>query len=143
MIVTEPKPILADWINHRLAEDLGFMPEYDPENMYIGWDHHGLQAVVEFSDYNGASIRMSVAGEGRRWLVRDYLWYCFYYPFVELGVKKIIGMVSSSNQDALRFDKHLGMVEEAVIKDACPKGDLHILTMTPQQCRFLAIRRPG
>ena len=41
------------------------------------------------------------------------------------------------NWTSLKFDKHLGFVEEAVIQDAGKYGDMHILTMTREQCRYL------
>lgn len=81
---------------------------------------------------------MHVASDGsKNWMTKSYLQICFDYPFNQLKLNKIIGVVDSMNTQALKFDKHLGFVEEAVIKDAGPKGDLHILTMTRQQCRFL------
>ena len=97
-----------------------------------------LIAGVMYDNYNIQSVQMHVAAmPGRRWMTREYLRLCFVYPFGQLAVKKIIGLVDSTNADALRFDKHLGFVEEAVIREAGKYGDLHILTMTRQQCRFL------
>lgn len=132
-IISEPKDILGQWLCSRTG---GI---YTGEGQYIGLVENGqIIACVGFEDYNGASIRMHVAGEGKRWLTRDYLKFCFWYPFEQLKVKKIIGLVSSKNEQALRFDKHLGMVHEATIKDAAPDGDLLILTYTKEQCKFLA-----
>lgn len=100
-----------------------------------------LIAGVMYDQFNGASICMHVAAEpGKRWMTREYLWFCFYYPFVQLGVQKIIGLVPAANEIALRFDKHLGFEEEHRIRDAHPRGDLVILSMTREQCRFLEIR---
>lgn len=110
---------------------------------YIGNEKNGkIVAVTGFDNYNGASISMHIAGDGKRWMTKEYLWFCFYYPFEQLKVKKIVGLVSSANQDAMRFDLHLGFVHEATIKDAHPDGDLNVLTMTKDQCKFLTIRRP-
>lgn len=133
-IVSEPKDILGRWLCERTAGT------YTGEGQYIGLLEDGqIIAVVGFEDYNGASIRMHVAAVGKRWMTREYLRFCFWYPFEQLKVKKIIGLVSSNNEQALRFDRHLGFVDEAVIKDAAPDGDLHILTMNKEQCKFLAI----
>jgi len=46
-------------------------------------------------------------------------------------------LVDSTNEKALRFDKKLGFVEEARISNAARAGDLVILTMTKEQCRWL------
>ena len=131
-IITEPKDDLGRWLCHRTGGN------YSGEGQYIGLVNNGvLVAVVGYEDYNGKSIRMHVAAEGKSWLNKEFLWYAFHYPFNELKVTKILGLVDSTNEAALRFDKHLGMIEEAVIKDAAPHGNLHILTMTRDQCRFL------
>lgn len=104
----------------------------------IGWERDGkLIAGVLYDNFNGRSVQMHVAAEGKHWLVREYLRTCFDYPFNQLKVNKVIGLVDSTNLDALRFDRHLGFVDEHVIKDAGKYGDLHILTMTREQCRFL------
>ena len=105
----------------------------------IGLEKDGvLIAGVLYDNCTGRSIQMHVAGVGN-WLSREYLRVCFDYPFRQLGVKKLIGLVDSTNTPALKFDKHLGFVEEAVIRDAGKYGDLHILTMTRDQCRYLRV----
>lgn len=104
----------------------------------IGWERDGqLVAGVLYDNFNGRSVQMHVAAIGKSWMVREYLRTCFDYPFNQLKVNKVIGLVDSTNLDALRFDRHLGFVDEAVIKDAGKVGDLHVLTMTRQQCRFI------
>lgn len=97
-----------------------------------------IVAGVLYDNFTGKAVQMHVASDGsRKWMNREYLRTCFDYPFRQLGVNKVIGIVDSTNTDALRFDQHLGFVTEAVIKDAGKHGDLHILSMTRQQCRFL------
>lgn len=131
-IVTDRQSELGHWLCSRTGG------EYTGGGSYVGLEKDGsLVAVVGYEDYNGASVRMHVAGEGRRWMTRDYLWFCFYYPFEQMKVRKILGLVHSANADAIRLDKHLGFVHEATIADAVPDGDLLILTMTKEQCRFL------
>lgn len=104
----------------------------------IGWEKNGeLVAGVLYDCCTGRSVQMHVAAIGKNWMVREYLRICFDYPFNQLKVNKVVGLVDSTNLDALRFDRHLGFVDEAVIKDAGKYGDLHILTMTRDQCRFL------
>lgn len=97
-----------------------------------------LIAGVLYDNYNFRSIAMHVAGEGN-WLNREYLWLCFHYPFVQLGVNKVIGFVSSANEKALNFDLRLGFKHESTIKDAAKDGDILILTMTKEQCPWLAL----
>lgn len=105
-------------------------------------DTDGLPiAVVAFDQYNQANINMHVAAvPGKRWLRKEYLWYCFHYPFIELGVKRITGIVASTNHAARKFDEHLGFTLEATLKDAHPDGDLLIYCMRKEQCRWLNLK---
>jgi len=113
----------------------------DPYAVGIGLEKDGeLIAGVKFDNWNRASICMHVAAIGKQWMTRDYLWYCFHYPFVELKATKILGLVAESNRDARRFDEHLGFRLEYSIPDAHPDGALLIYSMTPDQCRFLEMK---
>ncbi len=103
-------------------------------------DDTKLIAGVILDAYNGASIMMHVAAEpGSRWLNRNFLWACFSYPFDQLKVKKIIGLVGEGNTAARKFDENLGFVLETTLKDAHPDGSLLIYTMNREQCRWLNI----
>lgn len=89
-----------------------------------------------FDGYNRKSIRMHVAGEGN-WLSVELLRMAFGYAFKQLKVKKVIGLIESSNPRCIHLAKRLGFVQEAQIKDAAPGGDWIVMTMTPEQCRYL------
>lgn len=98
----------------------------------------GLVAGVLFDNYNGRSVCMHVASvPGARWMTREYLWVCFDYPFNQLNVNKILGLVDSTNVPAQKFDQNLGFVLEHTIRDAGKVGDLLVYSMSRQQCRFL------
>ena len=131
MIVTDASTI-GPWVCKRTGGS------YHGDGTTIGIEKDGeLIAGVLFDQYNGSSACMHVAAvPGKRWMTREYLKVCFDYPFRQLKLKKLIGLVDSTNKEGLAFDIHLGFVTEAVIKDASKYGDLHILTMTPAQCRF-------
>ena len=98
-----------------------------------------LLGGVVFDHYNLASIAMHCAGDGA-WITREFLRKAFAYPFDQLKVNKILGLVDSSNEAARRLDEHLGFVIEATVKDAAPHGDLLIYSMTREQCKYLGGR---
>ncbi|UGQ44973.1 GNAT family N-acetyltransferase [Massilia endophytica] len=108
----------------------------------IGLEDEGqLIAGVVFDNYNGASVCMHVAAlPGKRWLTREFLWYAFYYPFEELKVRRITGLVAEGNAAARKFDEHLGFRLETRLKDADPTGDLLVYCMTKADCRFLELK---
>lgn len=106
----------------------------------VGLERDGaLVAGVIYEGFNGQNVWMHVGAiPGKRWLVRDYLRYCFRYPFLQLGCKRVSGYVESHNHSARRFDEHLGFSEEARLKGAASDGgDVILYVMWRDQCRFL------
>lgn len=104
----------------------------------IGLEDKQLIAGVVFNDYNGANICMHVASDhSKRWMTKEYLWFVFYYAFEQAKVKRITGLVPESNEAAIKFDLHIGFSEETRLKDAHPDGDLIVLVMRKENCRWL------
>lgn len=122
-----------------------FVNKYTPMNMVTGMKGLGLEedgeliAGVLYEGFNGNNIWMHVAAvPGKRWMTREYLRYCFYYPFVECGVQRISGYVNASNTEARRFDEHLGFRQEARLSGAAPDGgDVIIYVMWREECRYV------
>jgi hypothetical protein len=97
--------------------------------------NENIVAGVWYESYTKTSIMTHIAIEGK--MSKKFLTIIFDYPFVQLGVNKLIGPTNSNNENAIRFNHKLGFVEEARIKDAFPDGDMVLLTMTKDKCRFL------
>lgn len=102
-------------------------------------DGTGPVAACLYESCNGASVLGHLAGIGGKWMTREFLWFCFYYPFEQLKVNKILGLVESDNWEARQLDEHLGFHLEATLENAAPKGDLLIYSMTREQCRWLKL----
>lgn len=97
-----------------------------------------IVAGVIYENWNGASIVTHIAIEGR--LSPGYLFAIYHYPFVQCGVRKIIAPVSAGNTKSVAMCLNMGFIIEARIADATPDGDLLMLTMTADKCRFLGDR---
>ena len=111
--------------------------EYYGGGVGIGWVQDGrLIAGAMFDNYNGSTVQGHVALDTQI-TPRKWLHFCFRYVFDQLKVKKLVGLVDSTNEKAVRYDKHLGYVLEAVIKNGGRHGDSLIFTMTRDQCRYL------
>lgn len=96
-----------------------------------------LVAGVLYEDCNGANVFCHIAGEGAGWLSREFLSIIFDYPFNQLKVRRISGVVASTNIAARKLDEHLGFDLEAILHDAHPDGDLYLYKMTAEKCRWL------
>ena len=106
----------------------------------IGLERDGqLVAGVVVDGWNGASLCMHVAGEGKQWLNRGFLRFCFQYVFERMGARVVIGLVPETNYAARRFDEHLGFRLHTAIPDACPGGALLVYVMRREECRWLNI----
>ena len=85
---------------------------------------------------------MHVGSIQNNWASKDLLWAVFDYPFNILKVNVILAAVASTNIEALKLDRHLGFIDKAYIEDAHIDGDLVILAMRRENCRWLDIKTP-
>lgn len=99
-----------------------------------------LLGGVLFSDYNKKSISIHIAGLAPNWINTDLIWVTFDYPFNQLGVDTIFGPVPSSNIKALEFDLRMGFKEIARIPEVFPDGDLIVLRMRREECKWLNLK---
>ena len=113
---------------------------WTPENSQaLGLVKDGeLVAGVWYEDYNKKSVTCHIAITGR--MTRQYLSIIFDYPFVQLGVEKIICPVKSNNDKSIRLVKNMGFEEQARLLDVFPSGDLLFFVMSKDKCRFLGER---
>lgn len=134
-VTTENQRYMGDWLvrmmNHPLPE----------ETVCIGQEIDGvLAAVVGYCSFMPNACQMHIAAVDEvNWMSRDLLWAAFDYPFNKLGVKVILGQICGSNEDALRLNRHLGFKVIAEIPDAHMDGDLVIMAMRREDCRWLDI----
>ena len=124
--------VLGPWVAPRVG-----MNSYVPgTGAAIGLVRNGkIVAVVLYTEFNGANVSCHIAVDGR--MTRRFLSIIFHYPFVKLGVRRLTGVVASSNIHARKFDEHLGFEQEAILRIAHPDGDLIIYVMTADKCRWL------
>jgi len=97
-----------------------------------------LVAGVWYEDFNEKSVTCHITITGR--INRKYLSIIYDYPFVQLGVEKIICPVPSYNDKSLRLVKNMGFEEQARLLDVFPSGDLLFFVLTKDKCRFLGER---
>ena len=98
-----------------------------------------ILAGVVYDVFRGYDIQMHVAGVAdKRWLTKTFLQEAFRYPFEQLMVTRVTGLVAASNIAAQRFDEHLGFKLEGRVRKGMPDGDdLLIYGMLRSECRWL------
>ena len=110
---------------------------YDGRAISIGLirDDGEILAGILYESWNGASMMCHMAAIGR--LTREFLWVNADYAFRQIGVKKLIAPISSANHQMRSLAWHLGFIEESIIHDGHPDGDLVLMTLMKADCRFL------
>jgi RimJ/RimL family protein N-acetyltransferase len=102
----------------------------------IGVERDGeIVAGIVVNNYNGANATVHIGVKGV--LPRDFLRVCFDYLFNGMKLNRVTGLVPSSNAKALQFDRHIGFEDEFVMPRAHPDGDMHVLVMYREKCRWI------
>lgn len=114
------------------------------------WDHvisrerdGKLLGGVIYEGYTGSIIFAHQAGFDKYWMSRDMLWMLFDFPFNQLRCKKLCGTIPSNSLDLLAYNKKLGFKVEATIADGYPEGNLLVMSMKREDCRWLSIKPRG
>lgn len=105
----------------------------------IGQSMNGeVNAVCVFDTFSAADCNMHIASSGSgHWLTREFLVTVFSYPFITCRLRRVTAMVPASNAAALKFDRHLGFIDEGFHPRALPGDDLRSLGMLREACRYI------
>ena len=127
MVVIYPE--IAQWV----MEPIG---RWTPEMTAIGdWKDGKLIAGVAFESQNANCMwghqRIDSPPCKQFWInVADFI-------FNQAGCKRFSALVEVQNEKAINLNKRIGFEIEATLKLAGKNGDLHIMTLWRENCRFL------
>lgn len=115
---------------------------YHEGNQGIAVEHDGkLVAGIMYDGYTGASIAMHSRVDDKTKISREWLRQIFDYPFNQLKVKRVSGLVSSANTEAQKVNEKLGWIRETTLADYFPDGDGIVYVMRRDDCRWLKGRK--
>lgn len=133
MIIVDQSERCGKW----LAEKQNLQYCKDESAVYIGLERKGkLNVVIMYNNFipNGSiHAHIAVKGKGNK----EILFKAFDYPFNQLNVKKIIGIIQTTNKKSINLAYKLGFNLEYVVNDAGVNCDLLIFSMTKKQCKYL------
>ena len=105
-----------------------------------------LRGGVLFTDWMGGSVQVHVAGFRKNWASKALLFVTFDYPFKQLKIKKLIGLVPEENWKARNLNLHLGFKIEHLIEDVFNYkhglNGMYIMSMRREDCRWLDMEPP-
>lgn len=104
----------------------------------MGMERDGeLVAGIVMDHFNGsnalAHITIAKPGKDTYDLIRAF----FDYAFRQCGLKRVSGFCPSVWEKVLAFDLKLGFEVEHVLKDGYPGGDMVLLVMWREKCKWL------
>lgn len=131
-IVTENQSYLREWLSEAGKYD------YSQNTACIGQEKDGkLIAVVGYNNFLPNSCQMHIASTDVLWPTKDFLFAVFDYPFNKLEVKVIIAPICKGNVKPLNMCRKLGFEQVADIPYGHPDGDLIVVAMKRNQCKWL------
>jgi hypothetical protein len=135
-VVFGDKERYGQWVADRVP---GMVLQDDNYEAHGVIDSEGNQvAGVVFNHFSGHDIAMHVAAErGKVWATPKVLSFLFGYPFNQLRCRRVTGYVSQANASTLAFDLKLGFRIEGLLRDATPEGDMIVIGMTRNECRWV------
>jgi RimJ/RimL family protein N-acetyltransferase len=95
-----------------------------------------LVAGVVYDHYTGPCVTATIAIDHKN-LPLPMIDAMFRYPFEQLEVEKIIVYVNSANIESLELARRLGFDVEAEIVGVYPDGDMLILSLYKDECKWL------
>jgi RimJ/RimL family protein N-acetyltransferase len=105
-----------------------------------------IVAGVVYSQYVVTdSVEMTVAAAaGQPWLNRRFLHTFFAYPFVQLGVRRVVSLIRDGNAPSRRLVEGLGFQLEGRLREGWSEDeDLLVYGLLKRECRWLRTDRFG
>lgn len=98
----------------------------------IHLERHGqLVAAAGYTDYiAGASISGHIVAQR---LNRAFVEAILFYPFGQLGVRRLSALIPGSNARVKRFVEHIGFTHEATLKHIFPNDDLLVYRLLREE----------
>lgn len=133
-LVFDQKDRIGQWVAEQVEQTASWGSFYA-----MGAEQDGeLVAGIVFNNFNGsnATTHIAVAKPGK-YLI-PLLERAADYAFIQCKLNRLTGLVDTTNEKALKLDRHIGFEDEFVMKKAAPDGhDLQVFVLWPEKCRWL------
>ena len=88
-----------------------------------------------FNNYTPANIHMHIALKDGVKFSPTFVAAIMDYPFKQLGVRRVTGLIAEDNAASRRFAEGLGARFEGVLQDALPDGNLVVYGLLKEQAK--------
>ena len=91
---------------------------------------------IVFNNFNECNATAHIACSKPNKLFLELLDHAFLYAFETCGLRRLTGLVEADNSKALKLDKHIGFLQESIMREAGSEGqDVVVLVLWPQNYR--------
>jgi len=91
---------------------------------------------IVFNNFNESNATAHIACSKPNKLFLELLDHAFLYAFETCGLRRLTGFVEADNSKALKLDKHIGFLQESIMREAGSEGqDVVVLVLWPQNYR--------
>lgn len=134
-LVLDDKERFGDWAITKIP----YVETWGSWYEAIGLERDGSPiAAVIYNRYTGTDISMSYAGTpGTQWLTKGFLRAMWAYPFLQLKVQRVTGLIASRNEASLQFAQRMGAKVEGRLRNALPDDDQVLVGMIRSECRWV------
>jgi len=123
------------WAQERLA---GLSFRDDAKTIAFTRECGSYAAVIVYDGFSQCDCNIHVVSDGScSWMTRQMLSRAFAYPFVQLGLRRVTGLVPKKNKAALNMDLRLGFEIEGLCRNALPDDDVYVMGMLREHCQFI------
>jgi RimJ/RimL family protein N-acetyltransferase len=132
MLYTTDASLCRPWIEARLVTMLG------PHATFLARlrEDGSIWGCVAYDRFSSHNCEMHMAGDPG-WVSPAMARHAFRYPFGQLGLARVTGLVASDDDLTLGLDKRMGFREEGRMRQALgPDLDVIILGMLRDECRI-------
>jgi RimJ/RimL family protein N-acetyltransferase len=123
---------VAAWV----AGQLGAEP-YDRYRAIGIADGKRLIGGIVYDNYNGHKMEITLATTSPRWGTRRILYTMFSYPFLQIGVGRLVAETAVSNDAINRVIERMGFTFEGIARAGRRTEDARIYSMLPHECKWI------
>jgi hypothetical protein len=132
IVINDPR--VGDWVREKIPKVAQWTDGFKSLAAVDGDEICGAVVYDAFTPYDCCiHVRLDKPGCKERWVLKQV----FGYPFEQLGLKRITGLVGKSNQKSVDLCAWLGFNFEGVKKLGLGDEDEVIFGMTRDDCKWL------
>lgn len=133
-LVGHDHALIGEWVRARIPKVECWL---DGFRTLAAVDRGVILGAVVYDGFTPYDCNLHIAIDDKRCVTRAVLRCVFGYPFDQLGLARVTGLVPASNQAALDFDLRLGFREEGRKVKAFGDEDEIILGLLKEDCIWI------